>query len=228
MDDQQSSTVRFGGILAFAIAACSLLASIAYLSLPEAALAQAPASEYLPAVMANRTGFTVLWASQALVGILGLGVVPAVTALLHPITWGWFKWLTNLAYLGFAMTAVDLLRYLWMIPFEARIFENSDEVVQKMVAGDSFHLWLDPSEIIKYCTIGLWLLAVSVAALRSRRLNRNLSMLGALAGLGYIMLGLEDIVPIPGGEMAAVLVSGVVIGPIWWIWLGISLRSIDT
>ena len=225
MDAQQSATVQFGGTLALAIAACSLLAAIAYLRLPDAALAQAPASEYLPAVMANRAWFTLLWGSQALIGVLGLGVVPAVTILLRPITWGWFKWLTNLAYLGFALTAVDLFRYLWMIPFEARVFENSDEVVQRMVAGDSFHLSLDPSEILKYCTVGLWLVAVSVAAYRSRLLHRNLSILGGLAGLGYIILGLEDILPIPGIEMIAVLISGVIIGPIWWTWLGFSMRS---
>lgn len=224
MDDHEIATVRFGGLLSCAIAVCSLLAAIAYLLLPDAALAQAPASEYLPAAMANRAGFTILWFSQALVGILGLGVVPAVTRMLHPVTWGWFRWITNLAYLGFALIAVDLFRYMWMIPFEARIFENSDEVVQKMVAGDSFHLWLDPSEILKYCTVGLWLLAVAVAARRSGRLNKNLSILGGLVGLGYIMLGLEDILSIPGGEMIAVLASGVVIGPIWWTWLGISLH----
>ncbi len=163
------------------------------------------------------------WAWVA-AGLFGLAAVPAISALVWPVSRGAVLWAGSAAWLGFAVNARS---HLMEVAFDRKIIPDyaaADPAFQQavhVVAG----LALDvPDGFLTYGAVGLWVAVVSALGLRSGRLPRALCWLGfANAGayaaglLGYLLLSHALLV-------LSVGVGGLLIAPLWYTGLGVVLR----
>jgi hypothetical protein len=83
----------------------------------------------------------------------------------------------------------------------------------------------DPGGLATFLLAGIVTLILSSLILRRGIFSRNLGFLGIVNGCLLVILYLATV----GGVQALILISGgltsVILGPIWWIWIGSELRG---
>jgi hypothetical protein len=224
-DDSQA---RLGG-------ACSMLVGVSYLLLGVLVVFQLPALRQ--AVMAGDMGrYLELTAqtpgnivAEGIVYIAGaalaLAVVPAVAARVGGPNPGWVGWASTLALIGFAVTLISNVRAVALEPMRAAAYVAGDASTRAALAasvpirGD-----LDPQGWLAFGAVGFWVLVVSWLALRARAWHRLLAYIGLALGAGYLLaatgftLHSDVLVTLAAG------LAGAVLAPIWYIWLGLTLR----
>jgi hypothetical protein len=224
-DDSQA---RLGG-------ACSILVGVSYLLLGGLVLFQLPALRQ--AVMAGDMGrYLELTAqtpgdivAEGLVyiagAILALAVVPAVAARVGAANQGWVRWASTLALIGFTVTLISNVRAITLEPLRAAAYVAGDASTRAALAasvpirGD-----LDPQAWLTFGEVGFWLLVVNWLALRGQAWRRLLAYIGLVLGAGYWLaaagftLRSDVLVTVAAG------LAGAVLAPIWYIWLGLTLR----
>ena len=81
---------------------------------------------------------------------------------------------------------------------------------------------VDPQFLLRYGVIGLWILVVSILAMRGKKLPTLLSIVGIVSAVLYLGLGINDLLGVAAIVRPIIaIVGGVVAGPIWFIWVGI-------
>jgi hypothetical protein len=70
-----------------------------------------------------------------------------------------------------------------------------------------------------------WILVVSLLALRGNAFPRLLAYLGIAAAIAYFLVVISMVFPDVRGMILVVAgIGGVVLGPIWYIWMGVILH----
>jgi hypothetical protein len=156
---------------------------------------------------------------------LALAVVPAVAARVGAADPGWVRWASTLALIGFTVTLISNVRAVALEPLRAAAYLAGDASTRAALAasvpirGD-----LDPQTWLTFGAVGFWVLVVSWLALRARAWHRLLAYLGLALDAGYWLavagftLRSDALVTIAAGP------AGAVLAPIWYIWLGLTLR----
>jgi hypothetical protein len=172
----------------------------------------------------NALPFTIYYAVFALGAVAALGAIPAVSDFITGERDGWLVWAANLALVGFAVMAVDLLRVIAIVPAEASAFvQQTNELGRFAIGGDNIHLDLDPDGWLQFGAVGLWVLVVSLLNLRGRSVSSAWSYVGVGLAVTYWLIVLANLINL--GPLYAVVsaLGGLVLAPIWYIWLGISM-----
>lgn len=211
--------------------ACSILTGIsflvvgaAYLLIPADQRPGSAAAKFFPSFNADPTASLLLYWAFALGSVFALGAVPAIAALVRAKGEGWVQWTTNLAFLGFAVNAIDNFRLIGVQAQRAADYVAGDATTKAAIAASQGALNLDPQGYLVFGGTGLWLLAVNALAMRERILPTPLTYVGAAVAVagGLVIAGFvtrtEVLISI------AALVGGVIAGPIYYIWTGIVLR----
>lgn len=159
----------------------------------------------------------------AIGGLLGLAVVPAVSNIVRTSHEALVDWVSRLAFLGFAVTSVNFFRIASTGQRVAQTYREADEI-GRAALNVLPPTELDPWGIMRYGTVGAWILVVNVLALRTGAWPRPLAMLGILGGALYWFIPFSNIAQIPAisavMEPIVAILGGVVIAPIWYIWMG--------
>ncbi len=210
---------------------CSILAGIAYIVigvnfmfLP---LDQRPGSstlKFLPSVAQDRTALMIEYWAFALGAVFALAAVLAISERVRAANAGWVQWTRTLALIGFAITAVTYFRLIAQVPHRAMMFVAGDVHLQQALAVTELELYLDPQGWMGYGAIGLWVLVVSVLALRANLMPKPLGYVGIGAGLLYWLVVAGYVSGIGTLTLIAAAFGGIILGPIWYIWNGILLR----
>src|SRR5438128_1864442 len=102
-----NSLVRVGGTAAIVLGLVHVLSNVFYFLIPAAQRAAVPAASILPSMVHDGATFLYLifW-TQAIVGLLGMLVVPALSRTVEHVGEAWVRWATNLAVFGFGISAV--------------------------------------------------------------------------------------------------------------------------
>lgn len=137
--------------------------------------------------------------------ILALAVVPAVAQLLDAANPGWVNWISNIAYLGFFVTALSSVQ---------------------AASVDVLYANIDPQNWLVIGCVGVWVLGVNILALRIQAWPRPLTYVGLLVALLYFCALAGNVLGIPMLFTIAAGVVGVVVGPIWYIGVGLRLRRL--
>ncbi|MFQ5521069.1 MAG: hypothetical protein ACE5FK_06710, partial [Candidatus Methylomirabilia bacterium] len=138
---------------------------------------------------------------------------------------GWVGWTTALAYLGFAVNARS---HFMEVAFDRKIipmYQASDLATQKavhVVAGLALDI---PDGFLTYGGIGLWVLVVSALALREAKLPKLLSYVGVATAISYLLGVVGYSLLIRQLIVISIGLGGLILAPIWYIWIGIRLRS---
>lgn len=220
---KSNQLLRFGGTFAILLGIAKFFSGGFYLLLAPDLRAEVPAAKFLPAFAQNSSLLTSLFWVEALVGILGVAVVPALSSLVQEGNEGWVRWTANLATAGFVVSSVGYTLSIAKLPGIAAAFVAGDAATQAALAAvwkssiDLFGLW-------GYGAIGLWVFVVSLFTLRKSDFPRTLAYLGIAYGILFILVPAGTIFKMQASIVAAA-VLGATLGPIWWIWTGLSLRK---
>ncbi len=160
----------------------------------------------------------------AMVGVLALGAIGSIRAILAPHPSGFLQWGFSLGYLGYAVTAVSYFRILSGEADRAKAFSDGAEETRDAIA--SFSIGLDPDGWLMFGATGVFLGIINAVSLSRNSWPRWLSVLGlVIAGMSLLAwFGLladnSQVVNV------AVGVGGIVLGPIWWAGLSLVVRRL--
>lgn len=167
-----------------------------------------------------------------IVGLLTLFVIPAATRLVRSEDGafeGLLHWTTALAYIGAAAGTIDFMRGIAMSDALIEAYTTGDVVAQTAVKT-SLMAAIDAEGLFRWGGLGLWYVAIGWLGLRNGRFPRTMASFGMASGVGYVfamIFGItETFIPgtqIPAQAIAAML-AGVLVAPIFHVWLGLTLR----
>jgi hypothetical protein len=86
---------------------------------------------------------------------------------------------------------------------------------------------VDPRGLLTFGVAGLGILVASGLIVRSGQFPRNLGLLGYLLGFLLVIIYLARLIildPTNPLVVAAVLPTGFILNPLWYLWLGLTLR----
>ncbi len=213
---------RLGGMCTILLGATYLVIGLTYVVLPDAQRDLSfPYSQFLASFGKNPMPLTIqLWAF-ALGGILALAAIPAISEIVRPLSEGWVRWASNLALLGFAVTAITNLQQVAILPGRTAAFLGGDTSI--LARGPL--TGLDPDGWLGFGGVGLWILIVNLLALRGGAWPKPLAYLGItgafLAWLVVAGLALNT----QSFVTVAAALGGLVVAPVWYAWVGLILRK---
>jgi hypothetical protein len=135
------------------------------------------------------------------------------------------SWLTALGALGFAVTAVDNFQIAALDPMRAADFARADTIGRSVIAATNSLVSIDPQMWLSFGLTGAWILAVSWVVARGRLLPRLHAWLGASAAASYLFIEIASITGTPELLVISAALGGLVVGPVWYSWLGVALWS---
>jgi hypothetical protein len=212
---------RVGAACAVGAGVLTAAAAITYLVLPADQRVGIGGAKLLPSVAAGATALKVEFVLLALVGVAGLGLVPALIRLVEDQMPGVVRWVGTIATVGYAVMAVSYFFSLGRLPRVAEAYVAGDESTRAALLA-TWRSSLDLQGYFQFVAVGAFIVLVSVLGLRTRRLPAALCYVGLGAGL------LSVLASIGIGATAASFITGVVavatvLVPVWYIWVGLEL-----
>ena len=217
-----SSVARVGGLCGFAAGLLTLVAAVLYLLLPPEQRAAVGGAELLPSVAAGAGILRLEFIVLALVGIFGIGLVPALARLVEDANAGLVRWMATLATVGYAITSASYFFTLARLPAVAAAYAEGDESTRAALLG----VWrssLDLQGYWQFVAVGGFVVVVSWYAARLGRLPNALAAVGVAMGALSILATVASGARAPSFLTAVVGVGGVVIAPVWYVWTGAQL-----
>ena len=210
---------------------CAILLGVSYIVIGVNYLLLVPAEQkvggglakFLPSFAQNPTPLTLQYWAFALGALLAIAAVLAISESVRSVNEGWVRWTSTLAVLGFAVVAIDNFREMSFQPDRAADYAAADAAT-KAAMEVSGPIGLDPQGWLGFGAVGLWVLVVSLLALRGSTWPKPLAYVGiAVAVVHWLVvagsvLSIEPLIAIAAG------LGGVILGPIWYIWTGLTLR----
>jgi hypothetical protein len=223
---KHDSLLKLGGLCAILLGIVNGLSSIFYLLLPPEQRAAVPAAQILPSVAEGATLLMITFYAQAIVGVLGLIVVPAISVQFKDMDEGWVRWTRNLALVGFAVSAVGYLLSAGRLPGIAAAFVAGDASTKAALAA----VWkssIDLQGFWGYGAVGIWVFVMSLFALRGSSWPKPAAYLGLVLGIAYWLIPVGVVLKsqpflLLGSAIGAVLTT------IWYVWVGWVTRSAST
>ncbi len=219
---------RLAGYCALLLAATLILVSITYVLLPGH---PSESNGILKLAGTSPGWFRLLYGLLAAGGFFGLAVVGPITALPGGEISAWLAWARRLAYVGFAVTVVQGARMAVVLPQLGLLWHGCGHCSINLADQQTLARWLystlplDPDYVVIFGFVSLWTLAVSFTSLVSGGIPRALAYLGIALTIGYWLI----IAALASGQMGlfafASVVTGVFLGPFWYIWLGALLTA---
>jgi len=200
---QSASYERFAGVFAILAGVAGFLYSLAFIVIARSS---------------PQLGGLVSALFLALGGLLTTAVVVAVYSRLRATDESFALWALVLGIIGAGGSAVhggyDLANAI-----------NAPDTIPAALAN--LPSQLDPRGLLTFGVAGLGILVVSWLIVRGGQFPKNLGYLGYLLGILLVVIYLARLIildPTNPLVVAAVLPTGFIINPVWYIWLGLTLQ----
>jgi hypothetical protein len=165
--------------------------------------------------------------AQTLLAVGGMAALPAVVAVYARLRDRSLGWATLSVGLGGAMailTALHAVHSLFLLRAARRLADTGDTALEAAaVALLNAPSPADPSSFGRYFIAGVWLLVTGALMVRSRVFPDRLGWLAAAAGVGSLLFFLGQVFGVPVLSFATGLAGSAVVGPVFWVWLGVVL-----
>ncbi len=222
---KSDSLNKFGGLCSILVGALYILVGATYVLLPpEQQIGGAADAFYRSFAKSSTVNMINYWA-LALTAVFALGALPAITESVRSVNEGWARWTSNLAYLGFAVTAIDWFRNMALQPARAAAYVAGDASVQAVLAAPTFGAILDANGYLAFGGVGLWVLVTSLLALRSKMWPNTLAYVGIALSVLYTLVSVSLVYDNAALLQIVAALGGVVAAPVWYIWVGMRLRK---
>ncbi len=218
---KDDSLLKVGGLFAILLGIAKIISPILYIIMPANLHAEVPAKTFLPAFADHPDLLLAFFWVEALVGIMGLAVIPAINSLVKGRNEGWLSFGGNLAMIGYGVSSVGYLLSIARLPAIAKAFVSDPST--QAVLSVTWKASIDLLGFWGYAAIGLWILFVSLTALKQVTYPRGLAFLGIIVAIPHFLIPIGAYF-----KLQPVLTGALVLGllvPIWYIWIGIHLRK---
>jgi len=222
---KSDSLNKFGGLCSILVGALYVLVGATYVLLPPEQQAGGAADAFYLSFAQSPTLNMINYWAFALAGVFALGALPAITESVRSVNEGWARWTSNLAYLGFAVTAIDFFRNIALQPDRAAAYVAGDASVQSVLAAPTFLAGLDSQGWLGFGGVGLWALVTSLLAMRSKMWPNTLAYVGCAVGVLYWLVVVSFVFDMAALTQIVAALGGVVAAPVWYIWVGMRLRK---
>jgi hypothetical protein len=221
---EEKSVAKLGGVCSIIVGILYVMIGVTFLLVPaEQQGGIDDIAMFLPSFHQNPIAMTLLYVEFALSAILAIAAVPAITGLVRAVNEGWARWTSNLAFLGFALVAIYYFQMIAIAPPQAAAFVAGDASTKAALVIPT---GVDPQFLLRYGTIGLWMLVVSILALKGKILPTTLSAIGIIGAVLYWVFAINDALGVATVVRPILAIAGgVIAGPIWFIWIGIRLTK---
>ena len=213
--------LKVGGWFALLLGVAKIISPVLYIIMPADLQAEVPGKIFLPAFDAHPTLLMAFFWVEALVGILGLAVVPALNALMNGKNEGWIRYGGNLAIVGYGVSSVGYLLSISRLPAIAHTFVTDPST--QAVLSATWKASIDLTGFWGYAAIGLWFLFVGITALQNKTLPKWLAIVGVLVAVPHLLIPIGAYFKLQS-VLTAVLVIAV-LAPIWYIGIGLHMRK---
>ena len=221
---KNNSLSKLGGNCSILLGILYLVIGITYMLLPADQKQTSAVDKFLPSLAENPTTQIIQWWGFALSGLVAIAVVLAVSESVRSENEGWVRWTSNLAILGFAVVAINNFRNIAFQPGLAGAYVEGDAVT-KTVIELSGPFSLDPHGWLGFGTVGLWVLVVSLLALRTGAWPKLLTYVGIATAVAYWLIVAGFVLNQEILFTIGAAVGGIILAPIWYIWAGLQLRQ---
>lgn len=223
---KDASIAKVGSICAIAAGLLYFVLGIIFYLLPPAHRPGSglPEGEFLST---GNQGFGMLILEMwviALSALCVIGVIMAVSELVRSGNEGLVRYTATLATIGCAVIAMTYLLDQWHTPqllLGYPQLDRSGQAVLDVIGTRHF----DPQGFFGFGLVGLWVLVVNLLALRHGFFPRRLAYAGLVVTLAYWLVVAGRVLPSPPLVAAAAFLGGIV-GPWWYIGIGMHLRSL--
>jgi len=158
----------------------------------------------------------------AFLGLAGLAAVPALTDNLARKPTPFLSFTRLIAMIGFALMSINNFRQTGLdhqLAHEAMM--AGGEVLHTVVIGWAGFVELSPDGWLDFGGVGLWILALSLAVLKSGAAYRKTSLLGIVAGALLLLTVLGNAIGFHPFVVIGIGVGGLTAIPAWFITQGI-------
>ncbi len=214
---------KLGGFCSILLGVSYVLIGVLFLLLPPDQKPGSDPAAFYPSIAQSPTLDSIYNLVFALGAVLALGAVPAISEGVRSLHEGWVRWTTNLAFLGFAVTAIDFFRVWAFQPSRAVAFVAGDASTRAAIQATP--QGLDPQGWLGFGGVGAWVLVVSLLALRGSTWPKPLAYLGIAVAILYWLVVVSLVFNI--GLLLSIVagLGGVILAPIWYIWVGLRLQQ---
>jgi len=217
---------KLGGNCSILLGILYLVIGVTYLLLPADQKQTSALDKFLISFAQNPTTQTIQFWVFALSGLIGIAVVLAVSESVRSANEGWIRWTSKLAVLGFAVVAINNFRNIAFQPGRATAYLKGDAVT-KTVIELSGPFSLDPQGWMGFGAVGLWVLVVSLLALRAGTWPKLLTYVGIATAVAYWLIVVGSVLNQEALFTIGAALGGIILAPIWYIWAGLRLRQAD-
>lgn len=215
---------KLGGNCSVLLGISYLLIGVTYLLLPADQKQTSATDKFLLSFAQNPTMQNIQFWVFALSGLLGIAVVLALSETVRSANEGWVRWTSNLAFLGFAVVAINNFRNIAFQPGRAIAYLKGDTATRAVIEL-SGPFGLDPQNWLGFGAVGLWVLVVSFLALRIGTWPKLLTYAGIATAVAYWLIVVGSVLNLEALFTIAAALGGIVLAPIWYIWAGLRLRQ---
>lgn len=221
---------RVGGVCSIAVGISYFLAAATYLLQPREMLYHT--SEFWPLFVQNSKLYVihlVYHYNRSLGALLAIAVIMAVSEImLKSTSKGWLRWISTLACIGLAVETVNNLLKVGFEIRNASVFATGDASTQAAIVAAHSWIDIDPQGIIRYSTLSLWFLVVSVLAIRYGIFSKALNYVGITVAFsfffgGTIAMTFQDYSFVLSIVAVTAGIGGMIMMPTWYIWMGSNL-----
>jgi uncharacterized protein DUF4386 len=223
---KDSTLSKLGGNCSILLGISYLLIGVTYLLLPADQKQTSATDKFLLSFAQNPITQMIQFWEFALSGLIGIAVVLAVSESVRSANEGWVRWTSNLAVLGFAVVAINNFRNIAFQPGRAAAYMEGDAATRTVIEL-SGPFGLDPQNWLGFGVVGLWVLVVSLLALRAGTWPKLLAYIGIATAVAYWLIVVGSIFNLEALFTIAAALGGIILAPIWYIWTGLRLRQVS-
>lgn len=215
---------KVGGTCSILVGISYILVGITYLLGPAEQRPGADAAAFLTSFAQDPLMSILMYWGFALGAVFAIAAVLAVSELVLPLNEGWVRWTSNLAVIGFAVTALNYFRYLAYYPMLAADYATGDAATKAAVEASQSVVALDPNGWLIFGGVGLWFLVVNLLTLSGNTWPKTLSYIGIAGAIAYLLVVAGYIFQVYI-LITIAAAAAIVLGPIWYIWAGLTLQK---
>jgi len=219
----RSIGLKFGSFCSLAVGILYILVGATHLFLPRGQLRGAGAFTLYESLARNSTIFSVHYWIVVVLSILSIGVMISLYELLRDYRSEMVSWAIVLGLFGAGLSLLDYAYVGVEAPRFARLFVSASDEIRSAMANTGLQ-HIDPC-FLSWGLLGIFAVTINASLLHFRLVKPLLGFLGLIGGVFYFLLFIGALFHVSLLIDLSAVFGGIVLAPIWYIWIGFVLSA---